>query len=181
MSVHRRKCSGLGYAVLLLEVSVRLFHRHGFCICGWCSAAFLFCTLVNQPESCGTNALNCNHKTSSEWSYPVYWVAFQRQQTKTASQGAEACTGERTLTSGFTGNQSLPEAGFSQEEGPKKGFVMGSRTQGVQEILEKYIQDVLTPQAWARGDETHGTGPFRAVLGSNSFAANPSHGHLTYL
>ena len=31
------------------------------------------------------------------------------------------------------------EAGCSQEEGPKKGFVMGSRTQGVQEILEKYI------------------------------------------
>ena len=31
----------------------------------------------------------------------------------------------------------LPEAECSQEEGPKKGFVMGSRTQGVQEILEK--------------------------------------------
>ena len=31
------------------------------------------------------------------------------------------------------------EAGCSQEEGPKKGFVMGSRTQGVQEILENYI------------------------------------------
>ena len=29
------------------------------------------------------------------------------------------------------------EAGCSQEEGPKKGFVMGSRTRGVQEILEK--------------------------------------------
>ena len=31
------------------------------------------------------------------------------------------------------------EAGCSQEEGPKKGFVMGSRTRGVQEILEKCI------------------------------------------
>ena len=31
------------------------------------------------------------------------------------------------------------EAGCSQEEGPKKGFVMGSRTEGVQEMLEKYI------------------------------------------
>ena len=31
------------------------------------------------------------------------------------------------------------EAGCSQEEGPKKGFVMGSRTWGVQEILEKCI------------------------------------------
>ena len=31
------------------------------------------------------------------------------------------------------------EAGCSQEEGPKKGFVMGTRTQGVQEILEIYI------------------------------------------
>ena len=29
--------------------------------------------------------------------------------------------------------------GCSQGEGPKQGFVMGSRTQGVQEILEKYI------------------------------------------
>ena len=31
------------------------------------------------------------------------------------------------------------EAGCRQEEGPKKGFVMGSRTQSVQEMLEKYI------------------------------------------
>ena len=29
--------------------------------------------------------------------------------------------------------------GYSQEGGPKQGFVMGPRTQGVQEILEKYI------------------------------------------
>ena len=36
------------------------------------------------------------------------------------------------------GNSTI-EAGCSQEEGPKKGSVMGSRTQGVQEILEKYI------------------------------------------
>ena len=31
------------------------------------------------------------------------------------------------------------EAGCSQEEGPKKGFVMGSRIQGVQKILEKCV------------------------------------------
>ena len=31
------------------------------------------------------------------------------------------------------------------------------------------------------GDETHGTRPFKAVSGSKSFAANPWHGHLTYL
>ena len=31
------------------------------------------------------------------------------------------------------------EEGCSQEEGPKKGFVMGSRTRGVQEILERCI------------------------------------------
>ena len=29
--------------------------------------------------------------------------------------------------------------GCSQEGGLKSGFVMGSRTQGVQEMLEKYI------------------------------------------
>ena len=43
------------------------------------------------------------------------------------------------------------EAGCSQKEGPKKGFVMGSRTQGVQEILEKYIYDVLTPISLSQG------------------------------
>ena len=31
------------------------------------------------------------------------------------------------------------EAGCSQEEGPEKGFVMGSSTRGVQEILEKCV------------------------------------------
>ena len=36
-----------------------------------------------------------------------------------------------------TAKASTSEAGCSQEEGPKKGFVMGSRTWGVQEILEK--------------------------------------------
>ena len=43
------------------------------------------------------------------------------------------------------------EAGCSQEEGPKKGFVMGSRTRGVQEILEKCIEDVLTPTGLNKG------------------------------
>ena len=72
------------------------------------------------------------------------------------------------------------EAGCSQEEGPKKGFVMGSRTQCVQEILEIHI-GCPHPHMPEPGEGTHGTGPFRAVLGSNSFAANPWHGHLTYL
>ena len=43
------------------------------------------------------------------------------------------------------------EAGCSQEEGPKKGFVMGSSTRGVQEILEKCVQDVLTPTGLSHG------------------------------
>ena len=64
------------------------------------------------------------------------------------------------------------ETGCSQEEGPKQGFVMGSRTQGVQEILEKYIYDVLAPHQSELGDGTHGAGPLRAVLHSNSFADN---------
>ena len=34
---------------------------------------------------------------------------------------------------------SRSEAGCRQEEGPKKGFVMGSRTRGVQDTLEKCI------------------------------------------
>ena len=37
------------------------------------------------------------------------------------------------------------------------------------------------PHKLELGEGTHGTVPFRAVLGSNSFAANPWHGHLTYL
>ena len=38
----------------------------------------------------------------------------------------------------FTHSLAAPtEAGCSQEEGPRTGFVMGSRTWGVQEILEK--------------------------------------------
>ena len=37
------------------------------------------------------------------------------------------------------------ETGCSQEEGPKKGFVMGSRTQGLHEILEKYIYRMPSP------------------------------------
>ena len=47
--------------------------------------------------------------------------------------------GEKCLTEAFRVHifKALIEAGCSQEEGPKKGFVMGSRTQGVQEILEK--------------------------------------------
>lgn len=36
-----------------------------------------------------------------------YWVAFQRQWTKTPSHAAEACAEERTLTFSCTKNQSL--------------------------------------------------------------------------
>ena len=52
----------------------------------------------------------------------------------------------------------LVEAGCSQEEGPKKGFVMGSRTQVLQEILEQYIEDVLTPisLSWGKGHMEEG-------------------------
>ena len=73
------------------------------------------------------------------------------------------------------------EAGCSQEEGLKKGFVMGSRTQGVQEILEKIYIGCPHPHKPELGEGTRGTGPFRAVLGSNSFAANPWHSYLMYL
>ena len=70
------------------------------------------------------------------------------------------------------------EAGCSQEESPKKRFVMGSRTQGVQDsrcpgnIRRLYI-GCPHPHKPEPGEGTHGTGPFRPVLGSNSFAANP--------
>ena len=73
------------------------------------------------------------------------------------------------------------EAVCSQEEGPKKGFVMGSRTQGVQEILKIYIYIGCPHPKSELGDGTRGAGPLRAVLNSNSFADNLWHGHLTYL
>ena len=47
----------------------------------------------------------------------------------------------------LTKNKGGNEAGCSQEEGPKKGFVMGSRTQGVQEILENIYRMSSPPQA----------------------------------
>ena len=47
---------------------------------------------------------------------------------------------------------------------------MGSRTQGVQEILK--IWDVLTPHKSEMRDGTHGAGPLIVVLHSNSFADN---------
>ena len=62
--------------------------------------------------------------------------------------------------------------GCSQEGGPKQRFVMGSRAQGVQEILEKKYIGCLHPHKSELGDKTHGAGPFRAVLYSNSCAAN---------
>ena len=58
---------------------------------------------------------------------------------------------------------------------------MGSKAQGVQEILEKYMYKMSSPPQVGAGDGTHGAGPLGAVLYSNSFAANPWHGHLTYL
>ena len=55
---------------------------------------------------------------------------------------------------------------------PKREFVMGSRTQGIQEILEKYIYRMSSPHKSGLGDGTHGAGPLRVVLNSNSLADN---------
>ena len=53
------------------------------------------------------------------------------------------------------------------------GLVMGSRTQGVQEILEKKIYiGCPHPHKSELGDGTRGAGPLRVVLNSNSFADN---------
>ena len=56
---------------------------------------------------------------------------------------------------------------------------MGSRTQGVQEILKNI--GCPHPYKSELGDGTHGAGPLKVVLHSNSFATNLWHGHLTYL
>ena len=54
---------------------------------------------------------------------------------------------------------------------------MGSRTQGIQEIIKIYI-GCPHPQKPELGYGTHGAGPLRAVLHSNSFANNLRHGSL---
>ena len=65
------------------------------------------------------------------------------------------------------------EAGCSRGVGPKE--LVGSRTQGVQEILEKKIHTYIGcphPHQSELGDGMHGAGPLSAVLNSNSFADN---------
>ena len=57
-------------------------------------------------------------------------------------------------------------------EGGKWGFVMGSRTQDVQEILEKNIYRMSSPLKSELGDGMNEAGPLRVVLNSNSFADN---------
>ena len=54
------------------------------------------------------------------------------------------------------------------------GLVMGSRTQGVQEILEKIYIYIRSPHPHKSelGDGMLGAGPLRVVLNSNSFADN---------
>ena len=53
-------------------------------------------------------------------------------------------------------------------------FVMGSRTQGVQEIFEKKIYiGCPHPHKSELGDGKHGAGPLRVVLNSNGFTDNP--------
>ena len=53
---------------------------------------------------------------------------------------------------------------------PKWGFVMGSRTQGVQEILENVYIGCPHPHQSELRHGMNGAGPLKAVLHSNSFA-----------
>ena len=86
---------------------------------------------------------------------------------------SRAVSVDRALASMFCDENIFPiETGCNQEEGPKKGFVMGSRTQGVQEILENIYIGCPHPHQSEVGDGTHGARSLRAVLNSNSFADN---------
>ena len=79
-------------------------------------------------------------------------------------------------------NQQGSITGCSQAGEPKWGFVMGSRTQGVQEILEKYIYlGCPHPHTSDLGNGTNGAEPLSTVLNSNTFAYNLLNSHLTYL
>ena len=73
-------------------------------------------------------------------------------------------------------------AGCSQRWGGarKEGFVVGWRTQGIQEI-EKIYEGCPHPHKSELRVGTPGAGPLGVDLNSNSFAANLPHGHLTYL
>ena len=62
----------------------------------------------------------------------------------------------------------------------KEGFVVGWRTQGIQEIGKIY-EGRPHPYKSELRVGTPGAGPLGVVLNSNSFAAKLPHGHLTYL
>ena len=66
----------------------------------------------------------------------------------------------------------------------KEGFIMESRTQGVQNSrCPGNIKNIgcLHPHKSELGDGTHGAGPLRVVLHSKSFTNNFRNGYLTYL
>ena len=74
-----------------------------------------------------------------------------------------------------------PVTGCSQEGGPKQGFVMGVQNSRCPGNTRKIYIGCPYPHKSELGEGTHGAGPLRAVLYSNSCAANLWHGHLTYL
>ena len=66
-------------------------------------------------------------------------------------------------------------------EGPQIGICNGVQNSQCPGNIRKIYIGCPHPHKPKLGEGTHGAGPFRAVLCSNSFAANLWHGHLTYL
>ena len=65
-----------------------------------------------------------------------------------------------------------------REAPPQRGICNGVQNSGCPGNKNRRCPQ---PRRSELGDGTHGAGPLRVVLHSNSFAANLRHGHLTYL
>ena len=65
--------------------------------------------------------------------------------------------------------------------GPQIGVCNGVQNPRCPGNIRKIYIGYLHPHKPELGEGTHGAGPFRAILYSNSCAANLWHGHLTYL
>ena len=70
--------------------------------------------------------------------------------------------------------------GYSQG-GPQIGICNRVQNSGCPGNIRKMYVRCPYPHKSELGEGTHGAWPLRAVLYSNSCAANPWHGHLTYL
>ena len=74
-----------------------------------------------------------------------------------------------------------PSVTGCSQEGAPIGICNGVQNSRCPENIRKIYVGCPHPHKPELGEGTHAAGPFRAVLYSNSFAADLWHSHLTYL